>query len=162
MRILILMALATGMCGCGLFSSSSDGGGGGGDAGQQADLTLGPDMANVTVSVRWNLIGMNIQGGLNNGFPINCDDPMVMATSLTIVAKTDSGLTSMQSVPCPPGQNTGMLELAPPDLVGPYTVTGSLDGKPMSVSQHVHDVTLMSGATVPIYALGCDMPECMM
>jgi hypothetical protein len=156
------VALAATVSGCGLFSSSNDGGNsGGGDAGQ-ADLVMGPDMANVTVTVHWNLIGENIQGGNNNGFPMKCDDPTLMATSLTIVAKTDSGLTSMQTVPCPAGESTGVFEMAPPDLVGPYTFTGSVDGKPMSASQHVHNVTLMSGVTIAIYAMGCDLPECLM
>jgi hypothetical protein len=113
-----------------------------------------------TLAIRWDLLTANLMNGTNNGFAINCDDPTLSATMISFLV-TNVGNTMITTVgPCPAGASSGMQTLALPDPNGPFVVSATLVGKPMSASQKVQNVTPASSVNLRIYAFGCDAPEC--
>ena len=126
--------------------------------GSDGGIGLG-DAAMPTLAIDWELLTASIQGGLDNGFALDCDDPKIAATSLEFTVESSTG-TSRTLADCPAGTHVGTVTLALPDAVGPYTLSATVAGKPMSASERVRDVRRNSAARVRIYGLGCDMPAC--
>jgi hypothetical protein len=156
MRIpIVLMLLGAG---CSSTTAQSDGGGVGNDlASSSTDLTS----SSMTLAVAWDLITANIQGGTNNGFAINCDDPSLMASTLVFTTKNAANQTATTMVACPAAMNSGNASLSLPDQTGPFTLSAVIAGKPMSSSDKLQNVAAGQAPHVHIYAFGCDMPFCM-
>jgi hypothetical protein len=161
MRTLALI-LAVAAAGCTGGTSTDDGSNPGGDMAGAGTVDMSGDMAVVkTMQFNWTLITAKLQNGNNNGFPINCNDPMLNATSVLLKA-TDGMMTTMMTVPCPPNMNEGSVDPFPlPNMTnGPFVFTGAVVGAAMSNSEKI-SASLSDGSVhVLIYAFGCDAPEC--
>jgi hypothetical protein len=119
-----------------------------------------PD-ATPSLGITWDLETANLQGGTNNGFAINCDDPTVNATTLTFSVTNGAAHTVMTMTPCPAGANSGSATLQLPDSTGPFTLSAVIVGDATSASDHLQNVMPGSNPTLRIYAMGCDAPTCM-
>ena len=177
------LALVLGLLGgCGIFGGTEDGGGGGDGGGTDRDFstgstedltgvvqdfTMGPDMAappdmnKAYVEATWNLINHNLQGQINNGFQVKCDDPDAGTNEIRFSVTNGANQSAKTNVPCPAGSGLGDTFLSVPDPTGPYTVTATVANRPMSVSEKVKNVMPTDRVTVRIYTQGCDNGPCL-
>jgi hypothetical protein len=135
------------------------------NCGGQPDLSSAPsDLAmsdlSLTMTINWTLLTANLMGGINNGFSINCDDPMVGATMIAFTVKSNGGQSTVTTGPCPAGAGSGSQTLQLPDAVGPFTISAVLPNQAMSSSDKIPNLTPTSLVNLRIYALGCDAPSC--
>lgn len=171
----IVVVVVVGATGCGLFGIGGDGGegqdgavAGGGDGGMglvdmtpPPDVALPPDFNTSFISATWNLINQNLQGKPNNGFSVKCDDATAGTAELRFAVTNGANQTSTTNVPCPAGAAIGDAVLAVPDPMGPYTVSATAAGRPMSASEKIKNVMPAGRITVRVYSLGCDNGPCL-
>jgi len=141
----------------GLASAAACDGTGGNDDGGATDQAPGA----ATIDVNWSLLTANLQGGVDNGFALDCDK--AGATGIRFQLQDESSQTVTTGMtPCPAGQATGAMQVPLPKANQPYTLSATLVGVPKSVSERVKSV-MVGGPTytLRIYAQGCDSPACL-
>ncbi len=153
MRMALVLMIAAAACGS--SPTTSDGG--------TPDLSsVSGDLAagGQTLAINWALFNQSLLGKPGNDFQIACDDPSLNATMLVFTATNAASQSASTTGPCPAGANVGTQVVQLPDPNGPWTLSAVVQGKPMSSSVKVQNVTPGANVTLNIYAFGCDMPSC--
>ena len=112
------------------------------------------------MAIEWEVLTAMIQGGTNNGYALNCDDPTLKAKSLTFVMESKTGKTTTAKTECTKGGNRGIVNIQLPAGGAPYNIKAVVDGKPQSASEHVKGFAESDSVHVRIYALGCTDEKC--